>query len=1196
MRYLKYIILILYAVLLANNSSRAQNNSFGNLQDNQISISFLFEKIEAEAHSSIFNLVKFTNQSLVPYTGTVNISVPLGWNVIGESQVNVTIPASDSISLPVRVAISKDALGEIGYSVMATLSSANGSNKVYSSYFYVTIPRKTQLISNPAAFIYYIPEYQNKSVLDYKIQNKGNVQELVHLEIRTYDNLFINDSKKGVYTEEFGMKPNSDTTLKISVYNTFEKDAKLYNRLDIDSYNNDTLYRHTIWFKALKDEYTYTIPQNQKCAIIELNGYNLLSNDQPSFNLQVKGSILFRKDREIYYYSYTDFKNKAYSGLDIGYFNHTYLGFKNRFSDLRIGNVQGNYEQSINGIGANLRLKNKKSNLSLTYLEGTYSDYTAYGGSITLGSKIANIHAGAVLSENRSYALNTRLAYGGTSFPFFKYNVLSIVLAGSEITGISTKFQGVGANLTYDFRSKRLIMGARVRYGSPYYTGLSGGRLDIKSYIRYLISSKSYLAANYNKLDVNYFNYLQYSNPSNRKSTSDRLELAFGTRVNENLSYRTGIISSIEGINSIFITEPDRFFTVTALGLYLENNIKFNEITFLPRIEYFRAYQQPLGVESLQFDLGYNVINISANLATKNAGIYGLFKYGASSIFEHYLFYNNGEILKYFYLMPYYKNYFFNKKIMLDLRGNYIGNINNNEKTFNISTQVFWYLPKDFTIRFQNTIYNRSRIDLNTNIKYTYSNIYFEAGIVKEFNCNQPRFQYHNLKVVFFRDINGDRIKNQNEPGIINVLAEITRDFELNEEKYANFNDGQFLSNEKGEIEYFNIQNGHYILKYQLLNQIIGNFTLEQLTRNFEINKDEVIYIPFQETNKIIGKVILNRDPLTNLGPIDISNIRVVAEDTKGHEYTALTDKDGNFVLYTPLADHYIVKINNVFYESFDLQQSEYIVKFNGFKQFEVTFVFNEKKRRISFTNEVTEDKTLISDDLQVIRKTTLGGKIRDAISLEPVEAKIQIVDNKSNKVISSAISNRLNGNYSISYVAGENFRIEVKSEGYWDYVENLYIEQIISIQNIAKDIMINKLSDGQKNQTFIIYDQKEEDKFQENFKSGQKIPINNLTFEEKESRLNPNAYPELDRLIELLQKNKSIRIEVAGHADDSDKERINNMIAFRRASAVAKYLNSHGLAEDRIEVKSYSNQRPLVPGRTENVRQKNRRVEIIVK
>ena len=130
---------------------------------------------------------------------------------------------------------------------------------------------------------------------------------------------------------------------------------------------------------------------------------------------------------------------------------------------------------------------------------------------------------------------------------------------------------------------------------------------------------------------------------------------------------------------------------------------------------------------------------------------------------------------------------------------------------------------------------------------------------------------------------------------------------------------------------------------------------------------------------------------------------------------------------------------------------------------------------------------------------------------------------------------------------------------------------------------------------TFIIYNEKEEEEFTENFKSGQKIPINNLNFDEKQTRLKPSTYPELDRLIDLLNKNKNVNIEIAGYADDTDRDRIDKMLALRRAKAVEKYLTTHGLSINRIRVKSYSNKRPLVPGKSKKAKQKNRRVEIIV-
>ncbi|OQY03742.1 MAG: hypothetical protein B6I20_04430, partial [Bacteroidetes bacterium 4572_117] len=339
---------------------------------------------------------------------------------------------------------------------------------------------------------------------------------------------------------------------------------------------------------------------------------------------------------------------------------------------------------------------------------------------------------------------------------------------------------------------------------------------------------------------------------------------------------------------------------------------------------------------------------------------------GSKGIYNQYYYFNSGYITKWLYIMPSYNKTFFNNKINLDFRANYRYDIALDDKYLAFNTIMNFYLPYEWTLWLLNSVNTNTKRDQVNNSTLRYTTVFFEAGIRKEFNCKQPRFQYYDLNIVFFK-------------------------------------------------------------------------------------------IPYLENNRIIGKVILNRDPLSSLGPIDISNIRVIAEDTQGHSYSALTDKQGNFVLYTPVTDHYILKINNIFYESFDIQQPEYIVKFNGYKQFEVTFVFDEKKKTISYNDPVAEDIKV--EDIKVIRKTTLTGKIRDAISLDPIEAEIKIIDNKSNKVISRTISNRFNGNYNISYAADAHYRIEILSKDYWEYVENLYIEQVISIQNINKDIMLNKIS-----------------------------------------------------------------------------------------------------------------------------------------
>jgi len=704
---------------------------------------------------------------------------------------------------------------------------------------------------------------------------------------------------------------------------------------------------------------------------------------------------------------------------------------------------------------------------------------------------------------------------------------------------------------------------------------------------------------NYNKNDnINSFYVNDTLQPSSIR-LYDEYRISYNTPINSSINILSGLIYKLEGFNNPYIElNTDTLFKTINSRFFISSNIRLgNSSTFIsPKIDIGNIK----AIEALELDnstnMDYFTYNIYVNINSANYNVHIQYRNGPLNIYEQYYYHNIEYFSRWLYILPSYHKYFFNDKLKFEFRASYRNNINTKESSFTLTPQIFIFFGKEWTLRFLNSNSVRTSRDYLTGANLRYNSTYFEAAIRKEFNCKQPRFQYHNLKVIFFKDLNGNRKKEKNEPGLRNVLTSIEPDYEIENSKVIkDFISQKFLTASDGNIEYTNIVNGHYKLKYVLIGDMVGNFNREELEQDIVIEKDETIYIPYLENNRIVGKVILNRNPLSRLGEIDVSNIRVVAKDTDDRSYSALTNKQGDFVLYTPVTNHYIVKINNIFYESFDLQQPEYVVKFNGYKQFEVTFVFNEKKQKVNFEND-TEDNLKL-DDLQVIQKTTLTGKIRDAKDLKPIEAKVKIIDNNTGKVISNSISNNRNGNYAISYVAGDHFRIEVTAKGYEKRVENLYIEQVISIQNINKNMMMMKPSteNNDNDKTFILYNEKEEKDFTQNFKSGQKIPINNLNFDEKQTRLKPNVYPELDRLIVLLNKNKNVNIEIAGHADDTDRDRLDKMLALRRAKAVEKYLITHGLSVSRVEVKSYSNRQPLIPGKSEKARQKNRRVEIIV-
>ncbi|MHB8875704.1 MAG: OmpA family protein [Myxococcaceae bacterium] len=69
-------------------------------------------------------------------------------------------------------------------------------------------------------------------------------------------------------------------------------------------------------------------------------------------------------------------------------------------------------------------------------------------------------------------------------------------------------------------------------------------------------------------------------------------------------------------------------------------------------------------------------------------------------------------------------------------------------------------------------------------------------------------------------------------------------------------------------------------------------------------------------------------------------------------------------------------------------------------------------------------------------------------------------------------------------------------------------------------------------------------------------------------------------------------QIIVEGHTDSMGADEYNRKLSERRAAAVRGFLH---LAPETSSVKGYGEARPLAPNDTEEGRQRNRRVEIVV-
>jgi peptidoglycan-associated lipoprotein len=86
-----------------------------------------------------------------------------------------------------------------------------------------------------------------------------------------------------------------------------------------------------------------------------------------------------------------------------------------------------------------------------------------------------------------------------------------------------------------------------------------------------------------------------------------------------------------------------------------------------------------------------------------------------------------------------------------------------------------------------------------------------------------------------------------------------------------------------------------------------------------------------------------------------------------------------------------------------------------------------------------------------------------------------------------------------------------------------------------------------------------------------------------------------LDRKAAIMAANPSVKIRIAGHADERGSDEYNLALGNRRAAAAKRYLENKGVDASRIDVVSYGEERPLNPGNDETAYAQNRRDEFEV-
>lgn len=217
--------------------------------------------------------------------------------------------------------------------------------------------------------------------------------------------------------------------------------------------------------------------------------------------------------------------------------------------------------------------------------------------------------------------------------------------------------------------------------------------------------------------------------------------------------------------------------------------------------------------------------------------------------------------------------------------------------------------------------------------------------------------------------------------------------------------------------------------------------------------------------------------------------------------------------------------------------------------------------------------KEPIKEPVKEVLPSVFTVKVADATTNEALEAKVSLKGLRDNVIV--PMKNNGVGEYifSISATQTKDYRLAVEVEGY-------------SFQNI--NVKLDGASANPKSISRTVNMRK--------LQVGSVSILRNIYFDFDKATFTTEAYPELNKLLSMMQQNTNLSVEIGGHTDNYGSKEVNMRLSKRRAEAVKDYLVKKGIDSRRITAVGYGKSKPLASNDDEEEgRELNRRVEFKV-
>jgi outer membrane protein OmpA-like peptidoglycan-associated protein len=211
-----------------------------------------------------------------------------------------------------------------------------------------------------------------------------------------------------------------------------------------------------------------------------------------------------------------------------------------------------------------------------------------------------------------------------------------------------------------------------------------------------------------------------------------------------------------------------------------------------------------------------------------------------------------------------------------------------------------------------------------------------------------------------------------------------------------------------------------------------------------------------------------------------------------------------------------------------------------------------------------------LREDIRPYKTLWVKGHVFDKKTSQGLPSAVELIDMATKRTISKVQTDET-GNYLITLPTGKDYAFNVNRKGYLFYSDNFFLGQHFTDSVYQKDIPLQPIE------------------------ANASVVLNNIFFDVNKFDIKPESQIELDKIVQLLNDNPTLKIQISGHTDNVGKPAENLALSNNRAKTVVSYLINKKINPQRLSYKGFGETLPVADNKTEEGRARNRRTEMKV-